>query len=415
MSKIKIMLRLLLALTALHASSPYAEEESTAERNVTLRGFGTLGAVYHSAPGVKYRRDISQSTDGAGASQVSFAQDSMLAIQADAHTGSHFKSSLQVITRQNVYGNFAPEVSMAYLKYQAGDSFLRLGRTNIEIYMQGDSAEIGYAHLPVRQPVIYYPRTIDGVDAEKTQPLGGGMIRLKGLAGWATGKLVGVPPVYDAAGSRCVGAIAEYSYGGWIGRFSFGEMTLKNEIDSLLPGGSLTTAITSMPNGAQFFNKFSMQDRTVRNKMLGVTYDAGSVQGSAGYAQLSSHDWEDESLFYAYAGYRIEQFTPYVSYSSGSSARNFVSTGIPDGLSTQTDMLNQAMATAQSNFLLNQSDVALGSRYDFAHYIALKLQADYIRYQDSYSIVDSSFSTSSAESRGYKTLLLYSVALDFVF
>jgi hypothetical protein len=414
MSKIIKMFRLLPVFMALPAASLYATEESAAEQNITLRGFGTLGAVYHNEPGVKYRRDISQSTEGAAASQISFAQDSMLAIQADAHAGNNFKSSVQVIGRQNVYGNFAPEVSMAYLKYQAADSFVRFGRTNIEIYMQGDSAEIGYANLPVRQPVIFYPRTIDGLDAETTQPLENGIVRLKGLAGRVTGKLIS-PTIYDADGSRCVGALAEYSRDGWTGRFALGEMTLKNETDSLQSGGSLATAMATMPNAAQLFNKFSMKDRTITNKMLAVTYDAGSLQGGAGYTIISSHNWDDEHLLYAYAGYRIEQLTPYVSWSSGSTPRNFAATGIPNGLSTQTDALNQAMANGQSGFFINQSDVALGSRYDLAHNMALKLQADYIRYQDPYSIVDSSFSTSSAESRGYKTLLLYSAALDFVF
>lgn len=405
----------LLAITVLHAALLHAAEEESAERTVTLRGFGTLGAVYHNEPGVKYRRDISQSDNGAGASQVSLAQDSMLAVQADVNASSHFKSSLQVISRQNVYSDFAPEVSMAYLKYQDGDSFVRLGRTNIEIYMQGDAAEIGYANLPIRQPVIFYPRSINGLDAETSQPLGSGVVRLKGMAGFVSGKLLAPAPVYDAEGSRCVGALAEYSLNGWTGRVALGELTMKNELDSLQPGASLTTALASVPNGAKFFSIFSMQNRTISNKMLGVTYDAGSVQGGAGYTVISSHDWEDEHLLYAYAGYRIEQVTPYLSWSSARTPRNFASTGIPNGYSAQTDALNQSMADGQSGFFLNQSDIAAGSRYDFANNMAVKFQVDYIRYQDPYSIVDASFSTSSAGSRGYKTLLLYSIALDFVF
>lgn len=413
--KTKKILLLLTAIMALYAVSPYAAEEGEAEKNITLRGFGTLGAVYHDEPGIKYRRDISQSDNGAGSSQLSLAQDSMLAVQADVNAHNHFKSSLQVISRQNVYGNFAPEVAMAYLKYQEGDSFMRLGRTNIEIYMQGDSAEIGYANLPVRQPVIFYPRSINGLDAETSRPLAGGMVRLKGMAGFVSGKLLAPAPVYDAEGSRCIGALAEYSINGWTGRFALGELTMKNELDSLQPGSSLTTALTSVPNGTKLFNIFSMQNRTISNKMLGLTYDAGSVQGGAGYTLISSHDWEDQHLLYAYAGYRIEQVTPYLSWSSARTSRNFTSTGIPNGYSAQTDALNQTTTNGQSVFFTNQSDVAAGSRYDFANNMALKFQVDYIRYQDPYSIVDTSFSTSSAESRGYKTLLLYSVALDFVF
>jgi hypothetical protein len=414
MLKIRNVFRLLLAIMALHIASLYAEDLPE-EKNVTLRGFGTLGAVYHNEPGVKYRRDISQSIDGAGASQLSFAQDSMLALQADAHAGDHLKTSLQVISRQNVYGNFAPDVSMAYFKYQQGDSFVRIGRTNIEFYMQGDSAEIGYANFPVRQPVIFYPRAIDGLDAETTQAAGDGIVRLKGMAGRVTGKMTAASSTYDAEGSRCVGALIEYSRGGWAGRFSLGELTFKNELDSLLPEGALDVAVSSIPNGAQYFNMFTMKDRTVQNKLLGVTYDAGSIRGGAGYARLSSHDWEDQHLLYAYAGYRIDQLTPYISWSSGRTSRNFASTGIPNGYSAQTDALNQDLASGQTTLFINESDIALGSRYDLTQSAALKVQLDYIRYQDPTAIVDANFSNTSAESRGYKTLLLYSIALDFVF
>jgi hypothetical protein len=411
MLKVKVVFRLLLPIVALHAASLFAAEKSATERNVTLSGFGTLGSVYHNESGVKYRRDISQSTDGAAASQLSFAHDSMLAVQIDAKAQSHFKSSLQIISRQNVYGNFAPDVSMAYLKYQDGDSFVRLGRTNIEIYMQGDAAEIGYANLPVRQPIIYYPRAINGLDAETTQAMGDGFVRIKGIAGLVSGKLI-APSLYDAEGSRCIGALMEYARGAWTGRFAVGEMTLKNELDTM---PALTTALAFAPNKGKLINTFSMRDRAINNKMLGISYDAGSVQGGAGYTLISSHDWEDQNLLYAYAGYRIEHVTPYISWSSARTSRNFTATGIPNGYSAQTDALNLAMTNGQSGFFLNQSDIAAGTRYDFAHNMALKLQVDYLRYQDPYSIVDSSFSTSSAESRGDKTLILYSAALDFVF
>jgi hypothetical protein len=412
-----ILLRGLALVMTLHAASIFAEETVSPDKKVELQGFGTVGAVYHNTPGgVQYRRDISQTTDGARAGQLSFAQDSMLGVQGTAHANEQFSASVQVVSRLDVYGSFAPQISMAYLKYQTGEALVRVGRMAIETYMKGDSAEIGYSNLLIRQPVIYYPRTFEGIDAETTQPLGDGLIRVKGIAGRAVGRLVstGSAP-YDLAGSKGAGGGVEYSQACWTGRFALYSLMLKNELDALQPGSALATALASAPNNAQIFNTISMKDRRLINKSLAVAYDAGAIQGGAELSEISTHDWAVERSFYAFAGYRFEQLTPYISYSLERTARQFVSTGIPNGLSAQTDALNQALAAGQTNVWLNQSDIALGVRYDFARNKALKFQFERIRYQDPESIVDPGLSTTSAENRGYKTMNLLSVALDFVF
>ena len=417
MSGMNILPWWMIVVMLLNAAPIRAEEEAQSIPDFELHGFGTLGAVYHNTPGgVLYRRDISQATNGAAAGQLSFAQDSMFAVQGTSRLNDQFSTSVQVISRLNVYGNFAPQISMAYLKYQSDETFMRFGRMIIETYMNGDSAEVGYANLLVRQPIIFYPRMVDGLDIETTQPVGEGLVRIKGAAGWATGKLVsaGSAP-YDIGGSKGAGGGVEYSQAGWTGRFALYALTLKNELDVLQPGGELATALASVPNSVQIFNALSMKDRRLINKSLAVAYDSGAVQGGAGLSEVSTHDWGTERSLYAFVGYRIEQLTPYVSYSLERTARRFVSTGIPNGLSAQTDALNQGLATSQANVWLNQSDIGMGVRYDFARNMALKCQLERILYQDPQSIVDPGFLTMPAETRGYKVMNLFSIALDFVF
>ncbi len=412
------MLRMGLTLAiALHAAAAFADEVAPADKRFELRGFGTLGAVYHNAPGgVLYRRDISQTADGASAGHLSPQQDSMLGVQGTLNLSETFSVTAQAMSRLDVYDTFAPHASMAYLKFSAGETFVRLGRLIAETYMKGDSAEIGYANLLVRQPIVFYPRLFDGADAETTLPLGDGLLRAKVAAGVMAGKLTSAgSPVYDTGGSRGGGGAIEYSQAGWTGRVSLYSLKLKNELDSLLPGGALTGALAAVPNAARLFDVASMKERRLTYKLLGLTYDAGAIQGGAGWSALSTHDWPTGRSLYVFAGYRIEQWTPYIAYSLQKTSRQFVATGIPYGLSAATDALNRALAQGQTNVWLNQSDAGLGVRYDFARNRALKLQYEHIRYQDPQSIVDPGLSAAQAETRRYKALNLYSAVLDFVF
>jgi hypothetical protein len=65
--------------------------------------------------------------------------------------------------------------------------------------------------------------------------------------------------------------------------------------------------------------------------------------------------------------------------------------------------------------MINQSDIALGVRYDFTEKMALKLQVDRIRYKDPESIIDSRLLAESAVNRSSKGVTLLSIALDFAF
>jgi hypothetical protein len=87
----------------------------------------------------------------------------------------------------------------------------------------------------------------------------------------------------------------------------------------------------------------------------------------------------------------------------------------PAGLSTETDQINEAVRQAQAGLWSNQTDLGLGMRYDFARNKVLKFQYDRIRYQDPDNLVDPGLSTTPVESRGHKSMNLFSVALDFVF
>lgn len=400
-----------LALTAV-VQPPHARAEDNSIFSVS--GFGTLGGVYHDETGLQFRRDVSQ-PNGAQAGKVSFKTDSMLGLQVSAHPSPELEASVQLVSRQGTDNTHTPQLTFGYIKYKPSENVAaRLGRLGIQMYMQGDSAEIGYGNLLVRQPIIFYPRSFDGVDVDVTQPLGDGMLRIAGMAGWTRGKLITWGDPYDTGGSRIWGALAEYTLGDWTGRVSTGRLTLKNELSGANTG-TLFAALAATPNSAELLALFSMRNRPADYKSLAMAYDSGPLQGIVSYSVVSSPNWAPLREFYSSLGYRVGKVTPYIAYTSQRTRRSFISTGLPSGVYPPWDTLNQAVAVAQAGLKSNQTDIALGVRYDLARNVALKFQVDRIRYQDPASIVDPGLAATSVENRAYKPFTLFSLAMDFVF
>ncbi len=290
-----------------------------------------------------------------------------------------------------------------------------MGRLGIEVYPQGDSAEIGYANLMIRQPIIIVPRTFDGLDAEITRTTSNGTIRLKGLAGWAKGHVIGSTEPYDMSGSKLMGAIAEYSQNGWTGRAAIADIHVQDDPAELLPGSAFSTNINATPNGAEILKVLSMKDRTIKFSSLSLAYDEGKVQGIASYNMLESSNWSNQHFIYANMGYRIGKVTPFISWSMQHNDRNLIATGLPN--LPQTAAFNQIALFVQAAqpIMINQTDITVGARYDFAENMALKFQVDHFRYKDPNSIINDRLLTEPVENRSTKSLTLLSLALDFVF
>lgn len=396
-----------------HAAMLQAAEDGTEGPAYTVSGFGTVGAVYHREPGIRYRRDIAQGS-GVADGKLSFKPDSMLGVQFDMRLLPNVIATAQAVSRLTAENNYEPEVTMAYLKLQPAEELtLRLGRMMLETYIQGDSAEIGYANLLIRQPIIYYPRGFDGVDVETAHPLGAGMLRLKGAAGWTHGKLLAGGDIYDTAGSRTVDGAVEYAWGGWTGRFYANHATLDDEQASLHAGAPLSAMLALMPNGAEIRDRLSMAGRVLTLRSLALAYDSGPLRSSVSYSEIASDRWPTRRIAYADLGYRFGKLTPYAAYAAQHSSRHIIPTGLAAG--SGSDALIQASSVAQGAIMLNQSSLTFGARYDIDGSMALKLQADHIRYRDPESIIDAEAAAMTTEARGYRSFNLFSVALDFVF
>jgi hypothetical protein len=388
-----------------------AEEETT----FTSSGFGTLSAVSHSRDGVEFHRDISVPA-GAPAKRWSTNQDSMLGLQLSAQRGSELEATLQLISRDSIGTGYKPQVTWAFVKWTPTDDIIvRAGRLGVDFYLQGDAADIGYANLQVRQPLIFYPRILDGVDAEWSTALGDGSLRLKAQSGNTIGKLRVSGDDHDTQGSHIDALLlAEYAQSGWTARLACGTLAVHDSPPSA-NAQALYGGLASTPHGAEILQAIALNDRAVGYRAMALSYDKGPIQAMAGHAVVHSSHWSDVKSSYLQLGYRIDKITPYAAYTVERTKRDLIPTGIPWGYSAATDALNQGAALAQSAVKHNQIAGTLGLRYDLSLHTALKFQVDDIHYQDLPTIVDPSVQTQDVANRGFKTLQLYSASLEFVF
>jgi opacity protein-like surface antigen len=401
------------ALAALLAAT--ATVAIAADPPIALSGFGTIGAVYDDRAGTTFRRDIAQASGDQG-DQWSLSPDSMLGVQASDRLSDSLEADLQVLSRNDVGSRYAPRIAWAYLKYSPSEnSALRAGRLGIEMYIQGDSVDIGYANLAVRPPIVFMPRMQDGVDAETTLQAGDGTLRAKVMAGLAHDRIEYGAYPYDFAGSRLLGALADYAIGGWTLRLAGGRVTL-NENAGAASADALDAAVEAVPDGAQIEQAVSLQGRVVAYLSTAAAFDRGPLQAVASFARVTSQDWSPLHWLYATAGYRLADFTPYASAYDYWTDRATIPTGIPAEPFPAAAALNQGAALAQAQGIkTNQSGLAVGLRVEISESADLKLQIDRIRYRDPYNISDPSLDSQPYGSRGARSLDLFSVALDFVF
>lgn len=387
------------------------------EADWNLSGFGTLGAVYNGTGGTMYRRDITQS-NGANGDQWSFAPDSMLGIQLLGRASPDWEAAVQVLSRDSVECNYGPAIAWAYLKFKpTPDSAVRAGRLGIEMYIQGDSVDIGYANLAVRPPIVFVPRYQDGADAETTLHLGEGTLRAKAMAGVADDETRFGPSVYDLSGSPFFGALADYQDAGWTLRLATGRLALHRALaDASLQTLESALAQAQAPNIRQIDTVLALKGRRFDFLSSALAYDEGPAQAVASYTLLASDGWSRRNAFTLTGGYAIGAVTPYLEVYRTWTQRTTIPTGIAAGLSPATDALNQAAALAQgAGSKINECGLAIGTRFELRRDLALKLQIDRVRYLDPDNIVDPAQALQPYASRRPGNLELLSIALEFVF
>jgi hypothetical protein len=403
--------RLALLAAALHAAHAHADDGALPA--FSFSGFGTLGVV-HSSERLADFTGAATNASGAGFSRDWSAEvDSRIAGQVTAHLTPRVSAVLQVIAEQNYDHTFRPHVEWANIRFQVTPDFdVRIGRTVLPLWLYADSRKVGYAIPWVRPPVEVYDlvsvTSSDGIDAAYRMHFAGATNTVQLIAGGEESKY----PAATVKARELVAFVDTFEHGFATVKFALGRAQITvSALDSLLDSFRQFG-----PQGVAIADKYRLADSPVEFAGIGASYDPGSWFVMGEWVGLKGESiLGKKSAWYGSAGWRIDKFTPYLTYAKAT-ADNLADPGLtlsalPPPLRGPAMSLNTALiSNLRSNVV--QDSLSIGARWDFRKRAALKLQFDHVRV--------GSGSTGSFRNiqPGYQLggrVNLFSAAIDFTF
>jgi hypothetical protein len=407
-------LNVICALTLwLVAAAPAAADDAD-QRMFMVGGFGTVGVVRSSEDRADFTTNISQATGAGYTNRWSAGVDSLLGLQVTGTFTNHLSAVLQVISEQNYDNTYTPHIEWANVKVQVTpDASLRVGRIVLPIFLLSDSRKVQYANPWVRSPVEFYtlvPITnSDGIDA--SYKLHAGRFTHNFLGTYGTTK-----PRFTSGDADVT---RQFSFSDTV---QFGPVTMRATyeqavlaIDTL---DSLADAFRQFgPTGAALANKYQVNGKVTKFAGVGVMIDPGDwfLMGEWGKAEYHSV-LATKTAWYLSGGYRLAEFTPYVTYAdvkanSSTSDRGLDISTLPANLAGPAAGLNAALNGILGSTPV-QHTISVGTRWDFMRDTDLKLQYDRIELGTG---SPGTLTNLQPSFRGGGSVNLVSITIDFVF
>lgn len=416
-----LRLVLLLFVAALSGWTPTALAQGA--DTIRFSGFGTMGLTDASAPhGWGFRRDLGQS----GSTDRTRADvDSRLGLQLNYTPTTQLEFVTQLLAGRHSPGaTLGDHMEWAFAAIRPTPQLTaRLGRVNLDTFLNSDHRNVGFAFLPARPPVELYgllPTSLNGADVSHWLDLGDARWRFKIFGGRADGgdrgNKAGVPV------SPTVGGSISRESGGLLIRLGVTRGVITNAPAPLQPliEGLASLATLPVPNVASeaqaLRQRLDTTDAAALYTALGARYESGPWLLSAELAKVSGHPFVDLISGYASAGRRFGDWTLYSVYSRVRSSTPAAampqwapSLAFSPALAAQVQALGTAAATAVNLGRPSQRTISLGARWDFHPQMSLKLQWDQIGTESN----GASLWTESTPDSGRSHVT--SVLLDYVF
>jgi len=401
-------------LGAACAGNATAADPAQAGLNWKFSGYGTLGAVHANVRDADFSSTVLRGNGAGRSERWSPDVDSRLGAQLDVSHG-RWSAVVQVVSEQNLEGNYRPRVEWANVKYQATpDLALRIGRIALPVFLAADSRKVGYTMPWVRPPVEVYGAlpisSSDGVDA--TWRWGAGDTR------HATQAFFGRTDthLYEERRLEAHG-IAGLSHSIEHGALSARLSALTGNLTTGI-GTEVFTALRQFgPQGVALAERYAIEHKRVSMVSAGVSYDPGQWFATAELGRARTHSLLGQTTtMYTGGGYRFDSLTPYVGFArvrANGATRDpgLPLATLPAALRPTAGMLNAALNIYLSTIPI-QTTVSAGLRWDLATDAALKVQYDRLRPTDGSR---GTLINTPSSFRSGQTVHVASVALDFVF
>lgn len=387
----------------------------------TFAGFGTLGAARSSTSDAQYLRDLTQKQGVDGATTLRL--DSRLGLQVTGPLSDTLRFTAQVVGKYDYTGEFKPDLTWGLLAWTPTPEVqIRTGRLGWDVFMDADSRDVGYSYLWVRPPVEFFGGLpvshLDGLDASRSFSLASGLtFRLKGYAGWASGKVpVGGDDPLNLNGSRLVGLLGEAASGSWRARLGYAQFRPRHDfpqgIADVRQGLRQFSLALGDPRLAASADLMVFDHKVFHYTSGAISYEEDhlQVQGAVARYRTDSVMSPDSWSGFVSLGYRLGPVVPYAVWSRVVSRHPALELGaLPMVPLPQAQGLVQVVDAIMRASRNDQYTCTLGLRWNLAEKACLKAQVDYARAHDSSGL----WTRLQPGWDGRATIA--SLALDFVF
>jgi hypothetical protein len=310
-------------------------------------GFGSLGASHSSQSLGDYVLDSTLPKGAGRSSNWAIGNDSRIGAQVTGNFSPKVSAVLQVISEYQADNTYSPGIEWANVKYAfTPNAHIRVGRTALPTFLNSENRKIGYSLPWVHPPVDLYRvlaiTNSDGVDVMYRFEMGelGNVIRM------IYGSNTIDRPTTISTSRNLWGVFDTLEYGAATVHIGYQERMSSSY--------SLLTGL----NGVWIKNS---------DLSIGASYDPGDWFAIGQWIQRQSTT--NLTAMYIGAGYRVDKFTPYVTFSNNGQG-SFVP-GFP-----------APTAAAIVSATRSQSTVSTGVRWDVVKNVDLKLQYDRVKLSD---------------------------------
>lgn len=339
--KIRTQLFLGIAAAVSAMTAPGMARANDADRSIfTFGGFGTLGVTRSNNKDVDYSATPLQPGGAGHTRSWSSDLDSKLGFQVNANFTDQFSGVLQLVSKQRYDNSYVPTVEWANLSYRiTPDLKVRVGRSVWPLLLKSETQFVGYGNPNVRnsaEALANMPNTsLVGIDVSYRFDIGAATNTLQPLYGnnnvYYPGqvllKVEGITGVSDT--------------------LEFGDMKMH-------------AAYMKMKYTVAAIGIFNLPYSTWT---AGVNYDPGTWYASAEVMKTKDDVYGKGTTLMLGAGYRIGDWTPYVTRSSQRI----------DSFGTSGDMGTGAKVGDE------QVSTGVGVRWDFRKNMDFKLQYEQIK------------------------------------
>lgn len=322
-------------------------EVKTAKPMFKLDGFGSLGLSHSSQSAGDYVLDSTIPAGPGRSSRWAAGNDSRIGAQLTASFSPEVSAVFQVISEYQANNTYTPDIEWANVKYAVTpNAHIRVGRIALPTFLNSENRKVGYSLPWVHPPVdLYRVLTItnsDGIDATYRVEFGDAAHSVKAIYG--SNKL-----------DRPASISTSRNMWGIFDTLEYGPATLHVGYQERMSSSyGLLTGVA----GAWIKNS---------DLSVGASYDPGNW--FANYQWIQRQSTTNLTAMYVSAGCRIDQFTPYMTFSNN--GRGSFVQGFPAPTAAAIVSANKSQRT-----------VSAGMRWDFMKNVDLKVQYDRVKLSD---------------------------------